>query len=56
MNPGELTGRTLDEDTARTAAEAAFLGAITHSETGFKPELGRQTLVRALLETAALEL
>jgi xanthine dehydrogenase YagS FAD-binding subunit len=51
-----LTGRRLDEAVAQEAAEAAFQHAITHSETAFKPELGRRTLVRALLETAAMEL
>jgi xanthine dehydrogenase YagS FAD-binding subunit len=51
-----LKGRTLDELTARTAAEAAFVGAATQDENSFKPELGRRTLVRALLETAAMEI
>ena len=50
-----LRGRPLTEDTARRAAEAAFLGAVTHGENDFKPELGRRTVVRALLEAAALE-
>ena len=51
-----LAGRRLDEASAGEAAEAAFAGAVTHSETGFKPELGRRTLVRALLEAARMEL
>jgi xanthine dehydrogenase YagS FAD-binding subunit len=50
-----LRGKILDETTARAAADAAFTGAVTHGENDFKPELGRRTLVRALLETAALE-
>ncbi|CCD87276.1 Putative 4-hydroxybenzoyl-CoA reductase (Molybdopterin dehydrogenase, FAD-binding) [Bradyrhizobium sp. ORS 285] len=50
-----LNGRVLDESAAQQAAEAAFAGAVVHSDTGFKPELGRRTLVRALLETAQLE-
>lgn len=50
-----LTGRRLDEQSAREAAEAALAGAVVHSETGFKPELGRLTLVRALLEAARME-
>jgi xanthine dehydrogenase YagS FAD-binding subunit len=51
-----LAGRALDEQAAQDAADAAFAGAITHPETAFKPELGRRTLVRALLDAAALEL
>jgi xanthine dehydrogenase YagS FAD-binding subunit len=50
-----LTGRVLDESTAAQAAEAAFAKAVTHGETAFKPELGRRTLIRALLETAQSE-
>lgn len=50
-----LVGRPLTEETATEAAEAAWRGAVVHSETAFKPELGRRTLVRALLEAAALE-
>jgi len=51
-----LLGRRLDEATAREAAEAALLGAVGHGEVAFKIELGRRTLVRALLETQAMEL
>jgi xanthine dehydrogenase YagS FAD-binding subunit len=51
-----LTGRRLDEQVAEQAAEAAFAGAVTGGETDFKPELGRRTLVRALLEAAEMEL
>jgi xanthine dehydrogenase YagS FAD-binding subunit len=50
-----LTGRRLDEAAARDAAAAAFAAAVTHGETGFKPELGRLTLVRALLEAGRME-
>lgn len=50
-----LIGRRLDEPAAQGAAEAAFAGAVTHGENGFKPELGRRTLVRALLEAARME-
>lgn len=50
-----LRGKRLDERTARDAAGAAFAAAVTHGENDFKPELGRRTLVRALLEAAALE-
>jgi xanthine dehydrogenase YagS FAD-binding subunit len=50
-----LRGRRLDEAAARAAAEAAFAHAVTHGETAFKPELGRRTLVRALLQAKAME-
>ena len=50
-----LRGRRLDESAARITAEAAFSRAVTHGDNGFKPELGRRTLVRALLEAKALE-
>ena len=50
-----LTGRRLDEMSAGQAAEAALADAITHEENAFKPELGRRTLVRALLEAARME-
>jgi len=50
-----LRGKTLDENSARAAAEAAFAGAVTHGQNDYKPELGRRTLVRALLEAKALE-
>ena len=51
-----LAGRLLDEQLAVTAAEAAFAGAMTQGDNGFKPELGRRTLVRALLEAAEMDL
>jgi xanthine dehydrogenase YagS FAD-binding subunit len=48
-------GQPIDEKTAWTAAEAAFTGAVTHDMNDFKPELGRRTLVRALLAAARME-
>ena len=51
-----LAGRRLDEAAAQDAAEAAFAGALTHGENGFKPELGRRTLVQALLEAGRMEI
>jgi xanthine dehydrogenase YagS FAD-binding subunit len=51
-----LRGKTLDESSARAAAEAAFAGAMTHGGNDYKPELGKRTLVRALLEAKALEI
>src|ERR1700693_693791 len=50
-----LTGQTLDERTAEAAAQAAFAQAVTHGENVFKPVLGRQTLVRALLQAQSLQ-
>ena len=50
-----ILGRTLDENSAAEAAEAALAGAVSHGENGFKIELGRRTVVRALLEAKAME-
>ncbi|HET9865204.1 MAG TPA: xanthine dehydrogenase family protein subunit M [Steroidobacteraceae bacterium] len=44
-----LTGQRLTRATAEQAAQAALEGAITHGHNDYKPELGRRTLVRALL-------
>jgi len=50
-----LAGRLLDEAAAVEAARAAFEGAVTHGDNAFKAELGRRTLVEALLTAAQLE-
>jgi xanthine dehydrogenase YagS FAD-binding subunit len=50
-----LRGRKLDENSAGAAAEAAFIGAVTHGDNAYKVELGRRTLVRALLQAARME-
>jgi xanthine dehydrogenase YagS FAD-binding subunit len=50
-----LAGQPLTEATARAAAEAAFAKASAPGELKFKPELGRRTLVRALLQARAME-
>ena len=50
-----LQGRALDEAAASEAARIALRDAVTHSDNVMKPELGRRTLMRALLEAAALE-
>ncbi len=51
-----LTGQPLNQQNAEAAARVAFAGAVTHGDNAFKPALGRQTLVRALLQAQALEL
>jgi xanthine dehydrogenase YagS FAD-binding subunit len=51
-----LAGHALDEATAAEAADAALASATPHEDNNFKIELGRRTLVRALLETKAMEL
>jgi xanthine dehydrogenase YagS FAD-binding subunit len=50
-----LRGKPLTEATANAAAEAAFARAVVHDQLKFKPELGRRTLVRALLQAQAME-
>jgi xanthine dehydrogenase YagS FAD-binding subunit len=50
-----LTGQPVNEKTAWAAAEAAFAASVTHGMNEFKPELGRRTLTRALLEAARME-
>jgi xanthine dehydrogenase YagS FAD-binding subunit len=51
-----LKGKALDETTAGAAAEAAFADAKPQADNAFKIALGKRTLVRALKETAAMEL
>lgn len=50
-----LTGKPLTETAAGHAAQIAFQGAVTHGGNDYKPELGRRTLVRALLQARAME-
>jgi xanthine dehydrogenase YagS FAD-binding subunit len=49
-----LRGKPLTEATAEAAAEAAFAPARAPGELAFKPELGRRTLVRALLQAQTM--
>jgi xanthine dehydrogenase YagS FAD-binding subunit len=51
-----LAGKVLDDGAARQAAEVAFGDAAPRKHNAFKIALGRQTLTRALLEAAALEI
>jgi xanthine dehydrogenase YagS FAD-binding subunit len=51
-----LRGRALDEAAANRAAEAAFSAALTHGGNDYKRDLGKRTLVRALLHTAQLSI
>lgn len=46
-----LRGKVLDVEAATGAAEAAFVDAVPRQYNGFKVPLGKETLVRALLET-----
>jgi xanthine dehydrogenase YagS FAD-binding subunit len=50
-----LVGKPLTEATAAEAARAALAGAVTHGDNDYKPELGRRTIVRALLQAGAME-
>ena len=49
-----LKGKVLNEGTAAKAAEVAFAGAQPRTYNAFKVPIGKQTLVRALLETQAM--
>ncbi|WP_158918831.1 xanthine dehydrogenase family protein subunit M [Caulobacter sp. S45] len=50
-----LKGKPLTEETAEAAAREALSGAITHGHNAYKPELGRRTMVRALLAAKTME-
>ena len=50
-----LRGGPIDEATATRAAAAAFAGAAPREHNRYKIELGRRTLVRALLTARAME-
>jgi xanthine dehydrogenase YagS FAD-binding subunit len=51
----EIEDRPLNEKTAQAAAEAAFASARPRRDNAYKIELGRRTLVRALLQAATME-
>jgi xanthine dehydrogenase YagS FAD-binding subunit len=50
-----LKGKMLDERLATKAADAAFARAQTREHNAFKVPIGKQTLVRALLEAQAMQ-
>jgi xanthine dehydrogenase YagS FAD-binding subunit len=51
-----IRGKAIDEQNAAAAADAAFASAKGFGHNDFKIELGKRTLVRALLQAAALEI
>lgn len=51
----ELRGRTLDEQVAGLAAEAAFADARPGRHNAFKVELGKAAVVQALMETKRMQ-
>jgi len=50
-----LVGQPLTEAAAERAARAALTGAVTHGGNDHKPELGRRTIIRALMQAKAME-
>ncbi|SFA82267.1 xanthine dehydrogenase YagS FAD-binding subunit [Rhizobium sp. NFR07] len=50
-----LRGRRLNEASATEAARTAFAGAVAQAHNAFKISVGQSAIVRALLETAAME-
>jgi xanthine dehydrogenase YagS FAD-binding subunit len=51
-----LTGEPLTDAILNTAAKVAFRDAVARGDNAFKIELGKRTLLRALRETAAMEI
>jgi len=49
-----LAGKPLSETNAEAAATAALAGAVSHGHNDYKPELGRRTLVRALMQAKSM--
>lgn len=50
-----LEGKVLDQTSMRHAADAAFADAKSHGANGYKRELGRRALIRALRLVSAME-
>jgi xanthine dehydrogenase YagS FAD-binding subunit len=51
-----LIGKALDEDSARLAGEIAFQGAAPREHNSYKIALGRETVARALMHVAQMEI
>jgi xanthine dehydrogenase YagS FAD-binding subunit len=51
-----LTGKVLDEGSAKAAGTAAFADAQTRDHNSYKPVLGAQTIARALMSAKSLEI
>jgi len=51
-----LKGKILDDASKKSAADAAFAEAQTYEHNAFKVDLGKQTLMRALEQAAAMEI
>jgi xanthine dehydrogenase YagS FAD-binding subunit len=51
-----LKGKELNDESKSAAADAAFASAEPHGHNGFKIELGKRALVRALSQVATLEI
>ncbi len=51
-----LTGKPIDDNNAKAAADTAFARAQPRKHNAFKIELGKRTLIRALHQAAALEI
>jgi xanthine dehydrogenase YagS FAD-binding subunit len=51
-----LAGGAINDGNKRAAAEVAFAGARAYAHNGFKIELGKRTLMRALGQAAAMEI
>lgn len=51
-----IKGQSLNDNTLQAVADTAFAQARPRGENMFKVELGRQTLIRALRQAAALEI
>ena len=50
-----LQGKAITESNAESAAEGAFTSAVTRDQNRYRPELGRRTLVRDVLQAAAMD-
>jgi len=50
-----LRGQELSEELMRRAADAAFAGAKPRKFNAFKIQLGKETVIRALMQAQAME-